>query len=649
MKVVNILPLKKGFSAENLTYFSTKDVGVGDIVKIPIRKKEVSGLVIETNEATNLKADIKDSDFELRKISEVYGPSFLTPEFVSSAQKCSQYFACGMGEILRTMIPNILTENYEKLESGFEKKDNEYTFQKKELKPEKVIFQSPSLDRIGFYKTFIRENFAKGKSVFFILPTINEIENFYENLSSGVEKYCMILHSGLSAKKIINNWNQALVEDHPIVIFATTPFLCLPKKNIGVIVLEHENSNAYKNLSRPKIDFRIFTEILAFNSGIKLILADSMLSVETIERHKKGILGEVAPPSFRLDSSVEKHILDMRTQLKEDGSKTKFKVLSEEMIKEIKRVTDSGGKIFLFTLRKGFAPQTVCRDCGSIVFCENCHAPLVLFGGEKKNERVFKCPKCNLKKDAGLLCSVCNSWNLFALGIGVEKVIEELEGLLKNIKIFQLDKENAKNKKESLEIVDLFEKETGSILVGTEYALQYLSKPVETVAIISFDSLFSIPDFRMNEKIIKLLSSLESFANKKIIIQTRNPEEKVLQCFLSGVMQNFYREEIESRKKWNYPPFSTFIKVTFRGSEKETEQARLFLAENFSIWEPTIMPRMRSKIDRKIVTNMIIRLSSPKWSILELDGLNNIDMNLRTRLLSLPPSFNTEINPENLL
>ncbi len=647
MKILTVLPLKKGLHRDGLTYFSAKEIPNGSIVRVPIRKQSMLALVIDSKDATGLKADIKESDFGMRKVLEVLGPSFFSRDFLASAEITAKYFACGTGEVLRTLTPETITENYEKLST---ETSTQYIGEKiKNLKPEKLIFQSPAEDRMSFYKTFIRESFARSKSVFFILPSIAEIEAFALNLSPGIEKYCLTLHSSMPAKKILSNWNTALTETHGVVIFATAPFLSLPKTDIGAIVVEHENSNAYKNIQSPKIDFRNFAEIFAFQSGTKIIFADSMLSVETIERYRRGALGEVAPPSFRLDSQTEKRIVDMRPETKEDGSKKKFKVISDELAAEIKNVVGSGGKMFLFALRKGFAPQTICRDCGSIVFCENCHAPMVLYGGEKKNEREFKCPKCNLKKDAALLCATCGSWNLAALGIGIERVAEDLENMVDKKKIFRLDRDQAKTKKETLKIINDFEKEKGAVLVGTEYALGFLTGSVESVAVVSFDSLFSIPDFRMNEKIIRLLCSLESFADKKILIQTRNPEEKVLEYFASGVMLAFYREEIESRQKFNYPPFSTFIKVAFRGSEKETEPAKAFMVEHFAPWEPSIFPSFRSKIDKKIITNMLIRLPRENWSIPELCGTGTIDTSLRERLLALPPSFKVEVDPENLL
>ncbi|HEY4478415.1 MAG TPA: hypothetical protein VI775_01075, partial [Candidatus Paceibacterota bacterium] len=161
----------------------------------------------------------------------------------------------------------------------------------------------------------------------------------------------------------------------------------------------------------------------------------------------------------------------------------------------------------------------------------------------------------------------------------------------------------------------------------------------ENSAIISLDSLFSIPDFRIQEKILHILMRIRSLTTRDFIVQTRKDDEKVFEYGLKGNMGDFYRNTLEERERFNYPPYSTLIKLTLEGNKdnivKEMEIARDILDP----YEIEVFPAFTHTVRGKYVLHGLIRLGTDKW----------IDKTLLGKLQSLSPMISVKIDPENLL
>ncbi len=650
MKIVQVVPIARGMGKECLSYFSAKDVEAGTIVTVPIRKKLVEALVLSSEDLSATKSSVKLSDFKLKKVEDIKGPANLSAEFLKMIWKTKDYFAASAPEILAGALPKVFWENHEKL-ANKQKIAVDQNTRNSNLKKEKLVLQNPLPERISFYKTFIRESFAKKKSVFICVPSIHDAGLFAEHLQKGIEEYCLDFHSEISKKEFIKKFNQLKNEEHPVLVIATPPYLFLADQNFGAIIIEKESSGGYKGLVRPYLDFRIMAEILAHNLNIKIIFADTMLRVETLKRFFDQEIEEVAPISFRIGHRVNKKIIDTKPKENAEGSSKKFKAISDELLQNLKEVRRAGGRSFLFALRKGLAPITVCNDCKNPLLCKACIKPLTLYQTESKktdSARIFICHSCRQKFDAKVLCETCGSWDMRGLGIGTEMIAEELKKDFPEDAIFRLDKENAKTPKQAQKIISDFYRTPGAILVGTEMALYYADKPVDTVAVVSFDSLFSIPDFRIGEKIIHLLLILNDLSEKNFLIQTKNPADQTLNHFLSGNLAQFFREEIENRERFNYPPCASLVKITFRGNAPATEQAKNLLEENFNEYSPAIYKTSTALKKGSYAINAILRIKKENWSLAETNRLGSLDHKLLAKIQALPQSFSVQIDPEDI-
>ena len=647
MKTVTVIPLKKGIWKEDLTYFTAKDVKNGSIVTIPFRKKNILGLVISVEDVSGDKMNIKDLDFNLRKIVNIKDSSIIAPEFLESALLISKYFIVNKNVAVASLIPAVFIEHYDKISLSL-KNDSALTLDDKnnppKIKTEKLLLQLPIHERISIYKTLIRESFASKKSVFIVLPTERDIETYFETLGKGIEQFTFKIHSGISTKKTLTIIKEASNSVHPVLILGTAPYLVIPRTDMGVIILEHESSNAYRRVVRPHLDLRVFTETYATKINARFIMSDTLLRFETLARRDTDSLQSMHPLSFRIDFDGEIEISNSTT-----STEKKFTVLHEKTIQEIEKEIAHQKNVFLFSLRKGLATMTVCKDCSSMMSCPNCGAPVVLYFSRDGKKRILSCNKCKVEIDPDTTCKNCGGWNLMPLGIGTDTVVENLKEQTSKLKVFKLDKESAKSSTGAEQIIQGFEETNGSILVGTEMAFFYMKNKVALSVIASFDSLWSIPNFKMSEKILQIIIVILERTENKLIIQTKNENDSALQAIKNGNLLSFVREEIEDRQKLEYPPFKRFIKITYLGDKAKTERVKEFLTETFKEYNPEIFSGFHAQAKDKYVTNTLIKIDPKKWSLPALSTGAEIDENLLSKLNSLPASFLISVDPEDLL
>lgn len=651
MYIVTVIPIKKGIGKEYLTYFSAQDIPLGTIVTVPVRSKNIDAIVISIENAVSMKSDLKSRNYELKKITGVKGKSPFTKEFFIACERMKDYVVSSTGSVIEKMIPNVYLENIKDLKETDHILEVESRLEN--IKHEKLIFQALEKERLAFYRTLIREAFAKKQSVFICVPTRYDIEVWKDALVKGIEQYVYAFHGDINKKTLVKMYNDVISEPHPIIILGTGMFLSIPRADIKTIILEHESSDSYKQFGKPYLDIRSFVEVFSSITKTKLIFGDTLLRPDTLHRHDQGELGEIASPLFRLPHTERKFIVDMKEELDDKGVK-KFTVISDRVKKMIGDAVLKKESVFLFSVRKGLAGVTVCHDCGHTLLCPECSTPVVLYGAKQRTStkieqnRIFMCNKCGHKETTEVSCKECGSWNLTALGIGTDRVYEEIVELFPKVNIIQIDKEATGSDKEARDAINSFYKNKGSILIGTELAFSYLNTKVDHSAIISLDGLLSIPSFNITQKILHIIEKLHYLTNSDFIIQTRNPDNKILEHVLSGNILPLYREDLKERERFGYPPFKRLIKITFSGTAIETNKARAFIDKILGEYDPQVFSAFIGKIRGQYITNTVIKIKPTEWQLPTSDK-KSAKSTLAENLYMLPPSFSINVDPEDLL
>jgi len=637
MRILKVIPLSRGIGHEVLTYFTSQDIKEGTLVTVPLRKKIVPAVVIETIDARNLKKTLKDADYALKKIVDFTTRPFFLPSFFRAAQAIAHYHGETVGSVIAALVPKGVLDAYRQGLLGQGMKDE--VDPREYLKPEPPwMLQTHDEERMAHYKSLVRETFAKGYSVFLCLPTVSDIMHILPSLERGIEPYVHVLHGELTKKKVVDEWKNTLEEPHPVLIAGLATFLSIPRHDIKTILLERENSSSYTLGKRPCLDLRVCAEYIAKERRARLILGDMYLRTETIYRKESGDALEFSPMVFRSLSSANTTLVNMKEH-SGDTKKKAFAALSPELKRLAEETYAESDRMFIFVGRKGLHSTTVCGDCGTTVTCSLCTAPLVLHkshSAERKN--IFICHKCGMMLESSDQCAICGSFRLTPLGIGAEFVEEEMRKLFPGKTILRLDKESAPTKKKLGIILRTFYDAPSGILIGTEMAMPYLKKTA-SVTVASIDALLTLPDFRVNERVFTMLLRARNKAGKNFLLQTRTPEMSVFEHVVSGNLLAFYREEIAIRQKLHYPPFTVLIKITMRGTKEkinsDSKKMETFLQE----FKPDIFPAFTSKVGGRYIQHVLVRIEKERWP----------DETLLEIIKSLPPSFEVRVNPESIL
>ena len=634
MKVIEVIPISRGINKEQLSYFTASEIEIGSLISVPLRKRTVPAIVVSVSEVEDMKAEVKNSPFALKKIEKAKSHKLLLKNFIDSADDTAKYFISSIGAVLSSIVPKVILENAEKIKLPEEPKKNTRDL------CEKLVLQAPDEERFANYRSLIREEFARDSSVFFCLPTIQDLKKAVDKLQKGIEKYTFVFHSSLSKKEVIDNINQILAEKHPVLIIGTGGFLSIPREDIGTIIVDKENARSYKLQTRPYIDIRYFTEKFAEKNKMRIIFGDLLLRTETIYRYKTTELVEVAPLKFRSLSTSTQEMMDMKEikKLDENGiEKAEFKIISPKLERLLRENVENNEHAFIFVGRRGLSPSTVCADCGTIVACNSCSAHIVLHKSSVEN--FFLCHKCGERRSALEKCKNCGGWHLTTLGIGAEMVEQEIQDMFPDQKIFKINTDTTPTHKKALLEIEKFYSAPQGILVGTEMALLYLSEKISNSAVVSIDSFFSVPDFRINEKVLNILLKIRSVTDKNFLIQTRDTKQKIFDYAIRGNLVDFYKEELDDRKTLNYPPFSILIKVNIIGTKAEVMEAVEKLQKSIEPYEIDIFPAFIPQSKGKYSVNGVVKIKKEDWPNEKLLGV----------FKALPQNYTVNVDPESLL
>lgn len=348
----------------------------------------------------------------------------------------------------------------------------------------------------------------------------------------------------------------------------------------------------------------------------------------------------------------------------------KFIIFSSEVQSILKKVYSTDENVIIFINRKALATSIICQDCGSVLKCPHCDVPLTFH--QNKNNNFLLCHHCGYQTNPPLICPNCHSYKLLPLGLGTEKIESELKqfGFNENrIKILEGDL----NDEIELDLINRFNKKQIKILIATEAIFRPQLLPANYIIIPNFDNLLFFPDFQNEEKIFNLLLKFKNITLNEIIIQTINPEQKILQYFIKNEINKFYQEELQWRQKYNWPPFTQIIKLTIGNKNqdkgaKDAENTKnnlinkikaLKLENKIEIIGP--VPAFIFKERNKYYFNILLKIRYNKVNLLELPNnifslnvlepiLTKEELYLRNKILTLiPPSWKIDVNPKNIL
>ena len=413
------------------------------------------------------------------------------------------------------------------------------------------------------YINLIKEAIKNGYGSLFLVPEISLTTQMTERLEKQFSDSVAILHSKLTDAEKRKEWTYIRTGEKKIVIGVRSAIFA-PVQNLKYIIIDEEHENTYKQDNNPRYHTK--------NVAIKRAL---------IEGDVKVIFGS-ATPSFESYYQAEKNDIEL-VELKERFNSAKMpdyeivdlnntpENFSEELLKEMSGALGRKEQVILILNRKAFANLLKCKDCGHIPVCPNCSISLSYY----KYENKLKCNYCGYEKYFNGKCDACGSEKVMQIGTGTEKIEEEIKSYFPESRTVRVDSETVKTKKDYEDIYNDFKNHKYDIMLGTQIIAKGFHFPdVTLVGIINSDIILNFPDFRAGEKTFQLLTQSSGRAGRgskdgKVIIQTFNEENEVIQNTVTGNYEGYYRKEMELRKILNYPPFGRLIIIVVSSEEEE--------------------------------------------------------------------------------
>ena len=435
------------------------------------------------------------------------------------------------------------------------------------------------------YIKLIEEVIKGGKQVLYLLPEIALTTQAIVRLQKVFGDKVGVYHSRQNESERVEIWNRVLYSEknntYPLVLGARSS-LFLPFSNLGLIIIDEEHDFSYKqNEPAPRYHARDAAIYLAMQHKAKVLLGTATPSIESYYNTQVKKYGLARINNRFGDSLLPKtSIVDMRKYRKEKNLHSYF---SNELIEAIAENLEKKKQVILFQNRRGFSPMLECRLCAHIPQCINCDVSLTYH----KGVNILRCHYCGYSTPPPQVCVKCGGTEILMKGAGTEKIEEELQVFFQDAKIARMDLDTTRSKYAFQQIIYEFEEGNIDILVGTQMVSKGLDfANVGLVGVINADSLLHYPNFRSFERCYQLLIQVSGRAGRgvdlgSVIIQTANPENKVIQQVLNNNYPLFFESQIEERKNFNYPPFSKLIELNLRSKDiNELNVASQYLADN---------------------------------------------------------------------
>lgn len=430
-----------------------------------------------------------------------------------------------------------------------------------------LLFGVTGSGKTEVYMQIIEKVLKRGETAIMLVPEISLTPQMVEQFSNRFGNQIAALHSALSEGEKYDEWRRIARGEASIVIGARSAIFA-PLKNIGIIIMDEEHSDSYKQGDKsPRYHARDVAIWRAKYHSCPVLLGSATPSLESMARAEKGVY-QLLVLKERVNGkglpNVE--IIDMNKEAKNGISH-----ITKRLLGELSSCIDRGEQAILFLNRRGFSTFVTCKNCSETIKCPNCDITLTYH----KSNRMLRCHYCGYATPLPKVCPNCNEEALSDLGVGTEKIEEELHGLLPNARVLRMDVDTTSRKGAHKKMIDAFRNHEYDILLGTQIVAKGLDfSDVTLVGVINADTSLNIPDFRSSENTYSLLSQVAGRSGRsqktgKVYIQTFNPDHYAISFVKEHDYLGFYREEMKIRRRLGYPPFYFLCYLKISGKEAD--------------------------------------------------------------------------------
>lgn len=570
MRYYEIAPIKIiRPNSDVFTYNFDGDLENGTVVEMPIGKKTVVGIVYKK---------VTKPSFKTRAIKSIINQKPLPIHLLKLSAWMQNYYQTPLAQILASILPSGITKTRRKNIEYSKVTDKKVGYrtnflftsqqQKAIEKIEKSSYGTILLHGItGSGKTEVyidqaQKTILSGKSVILLVPEIALTSQLVLNFSQ-VFNDINILHSRMTEAEKHKTWLKIHENPKPQIVIGARSALFAPVENLGLIIIDEAHEPSFKQEQTPKYSALRASSFLANQLKIKTIFGSATPLVEDYYIASQNTI----PPSIvemteLANSNAKPPKIDL-IDLTKKGNLSKHRFFSNKLIQEMGGSLSQNKQILLYHNRRGSASITTCHECGWMALCPHCFIPFTLHTDKHK----LICHICGTQEKIPTSCPECGEAEIIHKGIGTKMIEEEAKKLFPNKKIVRFDADSEKDS-----TVDKLYKEIVSgdidIIIGTQVIAKGLDLPkLKTVGVIQADAGLALPDFSSPERNFQLLAQVigrvgRHASDTNVVVQTYQPNSPSVKYGISQDYEGFYKNEINIRKKTNFPPFVYLLKLT---------------------------------------------------------------------------------------
>jgi primosomal protein N' (replication factor Y) len=509
---------------------SENKISPGARVWVNFRNKKEVAYVVGLNSKTKIK--------KIKEVSAVIDATAVLDEgMLLLTRRLAKYYCCSWGEAIEAALPDELRKG--KGTGEISRPGNAG-----EISPlGNDVFFVQGQERLPVYLREIKEAWAAERSAIVLFTDITEAGKAKKLIETdlGVEVFLAFRKQ----PKELEVWKK-IFQAQKCIVIGTRSSIFSPVNNLGLIIIDQEQDQVYKQEQVPHYHARQVALIRAKICGSKVVLGGLVPSLESFYLTQEGNLKfEIIPP--RQAYPLVQVIDSRRLPYPERKSKSIFsKFLSDAIYANLLEKR----KTLVFIGRKGFATSAACHNCGVVLKCPRCNINLVFHFDEDR----LRCHHCNFEMEVPKICPSCRSGYIKYSGIGTEKVESELARIFPQARIKIINEEN---KPGSNLDADIF--------VATSSVIKHRDLSFDLIGVVAIDNSLNRVDFRAGEKTFALLIGLASLASRRMIIQSANSNHHCFQAVVKNDVRVFLKEELKQRKQLNFSPYKHMILIKLRG------------------------------------------------------------------------------------
>ena len=464
------------------------------------------------------------------------------------------------------------------------------------------------------YIHLIKQALDEHKQVLYLLPEIALTVQIMERLHRVFGDRLGIYHSKYSDAERVEIWQKQMSGHSYDVILGARSAVFLPFQNLGLVIIDEEHETSFKQQDpAPRYHARSAAIMLASMYGAKTLLGTATPSMESYYNAQQGKYGLVEMKTrYQGIQLPEIQVVDVKDLKHRKMMKGAY---SPQLLAAVREALENGEQAILFQNRRGFAPMIECKVCGWVPKCKNCDVSLTLH----KNINLLTCHYCGYTYPVPTECPNCGSTELMGRGVGTEKVEDQLSEIFPEARIARMDLDMTRTRNAYERLITDFSTGKTNLLIGTQMISKGLDfDKVRVVGILNADSMLNYPDFRAYEHAFMMMSQVSGRAGRKgkrglVILQTKSPELPVISQVVHNDYAGFYKDLLEERRAFHYPPFFHLINVFLKHKhEKVCQQASMEMGQMLRGWfgervlgpDKPAVARVKTMNIRKIVIKL---------------------------------------------